>query len=450
MAGRRDREEISQSNHPPFKSREENRTPNRNWALAVLTAVYTFHLMDRHVVSLLLQPIKDDLRLTDTQLGVITGIAFGLFYATLGVPIARWADRGNRVTIISLAIAIWSVTVMSCLFVRDFIQLLMVRVAASIGEAGCKPPTYSLVGDYFAEPRQRTRALTIYVAGSSLSELISFGSAGWLNECFGWRLSLFLVGLPGLLLALLVKLTVDEPRLSQAPVSSHEPKVGTRDALRGFWQQRSFRQITFAMILVYVMGTGLYPWYAAFMIRSHGIDIATLGVWLGGIFGLAGLAGIFLGGYVAYQWLSDETAHMRFSAISMALVVPCFFIFLTATGKYMALAMLVPLTILLNMFLGPTYALMQRLVPERLRATALAFVMLLANLIGFGVGPLLVGTLSDLLSPSLGLESLRYAMLGMSLIAGWASYHFWQAGNTIIGDLAAVAGVQPCIESTPN
>ena len=417
----------------------------KRYALGVMTTVYMLHLVDRHVIGLLLQPIKEDLRLSDTQLGLLTGIAFGLFYATLGLPIARLADRGNRVTIISVAIGLWGLTVMGCLFVTNYVQLVFARIVASVGEAGCKPPTYSLVGDYFVQPTERARAMTIYIAGSSLSELLSFMTAGWLNNLYGWRMTLFLIGTPGALLALLVKLTIVEPRVQDGGLHSDHAETAPllRVVLVTLWRRRSFRQLTFAMILVYVMGTGFYPWYAAFMMRSHGMRTGALGVWLGLIFGVGGILGILVGGYSAGRWFSgNERGQMRMSAVTVALLVPCFVAFLTLQDRYQALIALIPLIIMFSLFLGPTYALLQRLVSDDTRATALAVVMLLANLVGFGVGPLVVGALSDILTPRFGSNSLRYAMLVMSLVAFWASYHFWQAGRTVKEDLALVTGGQ--------
>ena len=177
----------------------------KRYALAVLTGVTTLNYLDRAFLGLVLQPIKVDLRLTDTELGFLTGIAFAFFYATLGIPVSRWADRGNRVTITSLAIGLWGVTVMTFLFVTNFAQLLIARIAAAVGESGCVPPTYSLVGDYFPEPGERARALATYNAASPLSVMIGCIAGGWLNERYGWRLSFLIFGIPGLLMAVLVK-----------------------------------------------------------------------------------------------------------------------------------------------------------------------------------------------------------------------------------------------------
>jgi len=157
--------------------------------LAVLTGLTTLNFLDRILFGLVLQPVKQDLHLSDTQLGFLTGIAFALFYATLAIPISRWADRGNRVTIATLAISLWGLTVMSCLFVTNFVQLLFARVAAAVGESGCVPPTYSLVGDYFPKPGERARALAIYNASNPIAVLIGFMAGGWLKH-YGWRPSL--------------------------------------------------------------------------------------------------------------------------------------------------------------------------------------------------------------------------------------------------------------------
>src|SRR6266853_1651165 len=183
----------------------------RRYVLGTLMLVYTLNCLDRGAVVLLLQPIKDDLGLTDGQLGFLTGIAFGLFYATLGLPIARWADRGNRVTITSAAIGLWGATVMLSLFVANFFQLVLARVAAAVGESGAMPPTYSLVGDYFPEPAERTRAMAIYWLAGPLAMLISFIAGGRLNELYGWRVAFFVMGVPGLIVAALVAMTISEP-----------------------------------------------------------------------------------------------------------------------------------------------------------------------------------------------------------------------------------------------
>lgn len=409
----------------------------KRYMLGVVTLVCTLNNLDRGLIGLLLQPIKEDLSLSDTQLGFLTGIAFGLFYATLGLPIARRADRGNRVNITSIAIGLWGVTVMLCMFVGNFVQLLLARIAAAIGESGCLPVTYSLVGDYFPAPAERTRAMSIFMLASPLSSLVSFMAGGWLNDRFGWRVTFFVMGIPALMVAALVKITITEPRMHLEVVGHSAQRLPPMTkVLATLWQQRSSRHLSLAIILIFTMALGLWPWYAAFMIRSHGMSTAELGAWLGLIFGLGGSVGTLLGGYVTARWFADDARRqLRLSAIMIASVIPCYILFLFLPNKNHALIALVPLMLVLFFFIGPAFSMMQRLVASEMRATALALVMLFANLIGMGLGPQIVGILSDSLRPRLGTDSLRYAMLIMSLVALWSAYHFWQGGRTAKDDL---------------
>jgi MFS family permease len=412
----------------------------KQYVLGVLTLVYMLNYLDRGLIILLLQPIKEDLHLSDTQLGFVTGFAFALFYATLGVPIARLADRGNRVTITSIAIALWGCTVMLCLFVTNFLQLVLARIAAAVGESGCTPPTYSLLGDYFPGAADRPRAMAVYWLASPVALLVSLILGGWLNERYGWRMTFFIMGIPALLVAALVKRTIVEPRMrSGVPRGPAPPQPRMVDVLKALWLQPSSRNLSLGYILLLTMALGLSPWYAAFMIRTHGMTTAQVGLWLGLIFGFGGIASILSGGYIAGRWLADnERAQMRLTSLTIVSLVPCFAAFLLLPNKYQALIALIPLMIGLGLFVGPTFALMQRLVADEMRATTLAIVMLLANLIGMGFGPQVVGILSDRLAPLEGKDSLRYAMLTMSFVALWAAYHFWMAGQTVQKDLAAV------------
>jgi MFS family permease len=413
----------------------------KSYVLSVLTLVCTLSFLDRGLMGLLLQPIKEDLHLSDARLGFLTGIAFALFYATLGVPIARWADRGNRVTITAMAVALWGLTVMSCLLVTNFIQLVCARIAAAVGEAGCMPPTYSLVGDYFPGSSERPRAMATFMLAGPLSSLISFLVGGWLNEVYGWRVAFFVMGIPALAIAVIVKMTISEPRKhARFATLPKRQSIPIAAVLSTLWQQRSARHLGVALILHWMMGMGLAPWYAAFLMRSHGMTTAELGVWLGLIFSLGGMSGTLLGGYVAGRWfVRNERGQMRLAAVMIAALVPCFVLFLLLPQKHQAMIALLPLMMVFGFFIGPTFALMQRLVVDEMRATTLAVVMLLANLIGMGIGPQVVGILSDLLMPTLGANSLRYAMLIMSFVALWSAYHFWVAGRTVQADLLAVA-----------
>ena len=407
------------------------------YVLGLLTLVFTLNFVDRALVILLLQSIKEDLHLSDTQLGFLSGIAFAVFYTVLGLPVARWADRGNRATITSIAIGLWGLTVMACVLITNFSQLLAARICAAVGESGCMPPTYSLLGDYFPLPAERTRAMGTYWLANPLSGLIGFVAGGWLNQTLGWRMTFFVLGLPALLVAALVKVTVREPRQSTgaAPLTRRSVS-GMTDVLRCMWRQKSSRHLCVAIVLFFTMGQGLGQWFGAFMIRTHGMSTAELGLWLGLSFGVGGMIGVLGGGYIAGRWFgSNERAQMRLTAVMVGLLLPCSAAFLLTPAKRWALIALVPWALVLNFFFGPAFALLQRLVADEMRATTVAVVMLLANLIGMGVGPQIVGVLSDGLRPSFGSDSLRYAMLSVSLVALWSAYHFWKVGGTVKEDI---------------
>lgn len=407
------------------------------YVLASLTAVYSLNLVDRGLVALFLQPIKEDLRLSDTQLGMMTGIAFALFYATLGLPIARWADRGNRVTITAFSIGLWGLAMMTCTLIGNFAQMLAFRVAAAIGEAGCKPPSYSLLGDYFPGSESRTRAMSVYWLANPLSSLCAFVVGGWLSTYLGWRLTFAVMGLPALLLAILVKTTIREPRTLSDPTTPAAASIPYRAVMRTIWRVPSCRNVTIGFILLATQIYGLATWNGAFLIRSHGMAVSELGLWLGLISSLGGIVGTLLGGHLAVRFFGgDDRGQLRMSAIGIALTIPCYMLFTLVPDRTGALVALLMQVVLSSLYFGPVFALLQRLVPDEMRATSLAVVMLLYNLIGMGLGPQLVGLLSDALAPAFAGQSLRYALLIMSVIGLGTAWFFLRAGRTVRDDLA--------------
>jgi MFS family permease len=409
----------------------------KRYALTAMTAVYMLHVLDRWTLLVLLEPIKNDLRLSDSQLGFVTGPAFALFSVSAGLWLSRWADRGNRVTITSLAVAAWATTVMASIFVASYVQLVCARIAAAVGESGVKPPTFSLIGDYFEQPAEKTRALSIYFAGNFLGSVLGLTAAGWLAQTHGWRVALFILGVPGLIMALIFKLTIVEPRsFVKLPAAVRPPwrPIGYIVAL--LWRQHTCRHLSMALVLLYTIGAGLSPWFGAFLIRSHAMSTAELGLAMGLVFGIGGISGVALGAYLAiHVFANDERRQMKMSGISVALLTPCLLIFLTVPSKLLALIAMVPVAMAFSVFIGPTYALLQRLVPADSRATVVALILVLVNLIGMGVGPQAVGLLSDAFAPALGNDSLRAAMLILSTLAAWSGYHFWRAAATIQKDL---------------
>ena len=417
----------------------------RHYMLGLLTVVAAFNFLDRYVLSLVLESIKQDLQLSDSQLGLLTGFAFALFYAVAGIPIARLADRGNRNTVASVTTALWSAMVALCGLVGNFTQLLLVRVGVAVGEAGCLPPAQSLIADYF-DRAERPRAMAIYWMCSPIAVIIGYLGGGWLAEYFGWRITFMIIGLPGILLAILVKLTLREPRLEQK-THSVITQPSFKVVLNTLWLQPTFRHIVLAFCVTFFFGTGISLWLPTFFIRSHGMETGELGAWLAFVWGVCAVFGTYLGGVLATHYAAGkEGLQMRTIALAHILYGILFVTVYLSSNKYNALALLAALTIIGAAVNGPIFSAIQSLVNDRMRSVALALIFLLSNLIGFGLGPLTAGVLSDLLAPVFGKESLRYALMLFSPGYLWAAFHYWKASHTIEDDIRKVESVAGSME----
>jgi MFS family permease len=412
----------------------------RHYLLGVLLVILAFNYVDRLALGLVLQNIKTDLHLTDTQLGLLSGLAFAVFYSVVGIPIARWADRGNRITIISLTTLLWSILVALCGAAATFTQLLLIRIGVAVGEAGCIPPAYSLIGDYFNRA-ERPRALAIYMLGGSLSMAIGYFLTGHLNERYGWRMTFALLGLPGLLLAALAAFTLKEPRRlirvrGAATQSTDQPHI--RDVCLTLAANKSFRHLLSCYAIASFFNNGIGQWVPSFFIRSHGMQTAELGAWLAAIYGLGGMAGTYLGGVLATRYAAqNETLQLKvMAAMYAAFGLVSMGIYLSPDWR-LAFALLAVATIGGATAYGPLFAAIQTLVQERMRAIAIALLYLVANLIGMGLGPLAAGALSDSLRDRFDGDSLRYALLVLSPGYLWAAWHLWRASRTIGADLEA-------------
>lgn len=409
------------------------------YALFVLTIVYSFNFIDRQLLAILQESIKAELLLSDSQLGLLTGFAFALFYVTAGIPIARWADAGNRRNIVALAVFVWSFMTALSGFVQNYLQLLLARIGVGVGEAGGSPPSHSMISDLFPAER-RASALGFYSTGVSIGILFGFLMGGWLNEFFGWRVAFLVVGVPGILLALIVRFTLVEPRrgLSEARGDNPEP-VPVSDVVKLLWSRRSFRHMAWAGALSAFAGYSVANWSASFMIRSYGMSTGELGTWLALIIGVGGAVGVFGGGLLADKLArKDVRWYVWLPALAGVVSLPF------AAGVYLVdnaygslLLMIVP-AIQSNVFLGNTLAISHSLVGLRMRAMASAILFFIFNLVGLGAGPWSVGFLSDQLAPSLGDESLRYAMLALvPLMVSLSALHFYLSSRHLKADLAA-------------
>jgi predicted MFS family arabinose efflux permease len=407
----------------------------KTYLLMLLMVILAFNFMDRLALGIVLQDIKTELSLSDTQLGFLSGIAFALFYSVMGIPIARWADRGNRVTIISLTAALWSVMVALCGMATSFVQLLVIRIAVAVGEAGCIPPANSLIADYFTRA-ERPRAVGIYSMGAPLSLVFGYFAAGWLNQFYGWRTTFVLLGLPGVLLAALTWLTLREPRRSSAAAAAHP---GMKEVWRSLWSNATFRHMLFCFCASHFFLYGVLQWQPAFFIRSYGMQTGEVGSWFALSFGLCGLLGNYAGGALASRYAAhDEPRQLQAMAVLYALYGVFSAGVYLAPNRNGAFAFLGLGALCITATNGPFLAMVQTLVAPRMRAMSLAVIYLFANLIGMGLGPLAAGMLSDALRPIVGAESLRYALLALSPGFLWCMWHMWRASRTVVHDLEAV------------
>jgi len=412
----------------------------RNYALGVLFLGYVVNFIDRSILAILLEPIKHDLSLSDSELGLLGGLAFALFYATLGIPIAALADRWSRVKVLAISMIIWSAMTALCGMASNFITLLIARIGVGVGEAGASPPSHSLISDYFPI-ESRATALSIYALGIPFGSMVGNFVGGWGAEELGWRTTFFLVGIPGIFVAFLILATLKEPPRGLSEKREIKPD-GTapptmKDVFRFLWTKKSFRHIGFAAGLHAFVGYGAGTWNAPFLIRSHEMPITEVGSWLAIISGI-GAIGTFAGGFLGDK-ISDRTGDHRWylwvCGISTLLMVP----FQLTAYLYDELWAVIPslfvVSILGGMYLGPSFAMTQGLVTLRMRAVASAILLFMLNIIGMGLGPYFVGIASDLLAPNFAIHSLRYALCMAVLANLWAATHYFLGARTLRRDL---------------
>jgi MFS family permease len=413
----------------------------RNYVLVILTLCYVCNVMDRsQILAASIQAIKAEFGATDFQLGMLTGLPFALFYSIMGIPIAAWADRSSRRNVLALACGVWSG--MTALFgmAGSFAMLFMARVGTAIGEAGGSPPSHSLISDYFPKLSRGT-AFSIFALAVPIGTALGARLGGWGNANLGWRMTFVVAGIPGILLALLVMLTVKEPPrgLSEgAPPNAADRKTPPMlDVLRFLWQRRSFRHLSLAAALHSVV------WYAsgafnnAFLQRSHQLTVQDAGNW---IFWLSLIAGVgtFLGGYAADR-LSNGTSDRRWylwvPGIATLLCVPFQFLAYLSPDLNVALPSLAGLMLMAAVFFGPSFAMTQALASLRMRSVATSLLLFIQTLIGNGLGPSVTGFISDYLKPSYQTDSLRYALVVIGIINVWAALHYLAAARSVRADL---------------
>ena len=410
----------------------------RSLALALLVVVYTFNFIDRQIVGILAVPIKEDLGLSDTQLGLMGGLAFALFYTGLGIPVAMLADRFSRTWIMTGALTIWSAMTAVCGLAQNFGQLFLARLGVGVGEAGGVAPAYSLISDYFP-PHQRARALSIYSFGIPIGSALGIVFGGLIASHIDWRWAFFTVGLAGIAIAPVFRLSIREPPrggLDAATASQVPPGLGF--ILTTLASKPSFWLISLAASCSSMMGYGLFFWLPSFFVRSYGLTLLDASLFFGAILLIGGLAGIWAGG-----WLGDRfgqarrTRYLTIPALAFVLTVPFYLLGILSPTLVLTFFVLLVPTALGLAWLGPVISAIQHLVRPDMRATASAVFLFINNLIGIGVGTWAIGALSDLLSLRFGDESLRYSILAGTGFYVIAASLFWLASRWLERDWEA-------------
>ena len=410
-------------------------SPARWYVVLILSLVYAINIADRYVVSTVLEPIRVEFNLSDSGVGWLTGVSLALFYITVGLPIARIADRANRRNIVAAALITWSAMTAILGFTQNFWQFLLARIGVGIGEAGCTPPSTSIIADNFPRGR-RAYALTVWALGLPVGAWLGSSVAGAIVDHFhSWRAAFIALGVPGVIFGLVILLTVREPIRGRFEMVTENsaPPASFRETCAFLWTQRSAWHINLAGAVICLWGWGMLFWMQTYFERAYGLSTAEAGARLGTIYFWAGTAAtIATSVLLAHPKMQDpKRIALLIGGLVIASTIPSFLIFwthslLTATRL---LWIVIPTVYL---YMGPTMALLLNFIPPQMRAQGMAISLLAANVANLIIAPTMVGWASDMMKGPLGsnTESLRYALLGLSLTGFWAGYHYLTSVRT--------------------
>jgi MFS family permease len=410
-----------------------------NYVLFVLFLGYVTNSLDRGVLGILMPPIRAEFDLSYTQIGLLGGIAFALFYATLGIPIASLADRTSRKWVLAACMALWSGMTALCGAAASFPQLLAARVGTAIGEAGGSPPSHSLIADYFPVARRGT-ALSLYALGASTGAIIAGLLGGIGNDLWGWRIAFVVAGAPGLVVALLVALTVREsPRgMADGVAIAAASRGNPFAAIPHLWKRAAFRNMALAAAMHAFVIYGAANFNSVFLAETHHMSTSSIGSWISA-FALLGAAGTFIGGFACDRLTSrynDERFYMWVPGVAAVMGIPFQMLGYLAPSVPLALVGLAVSVFFASFFFGPSFAMAQGLASPARRAVAASVLLFIQTMIGLGLGPLIAGMIADQLKAPLGADALRYAMVLVSLINLWSGLHYWLASRTVRADIA--------------
>lgn|ERR1043166_30986 len=426
----------------PWPATAEIKPRGRTYILVILTLVYVVNYLDRQILAILMPQIKAEFGLTYAQVGYLIGPAFAIVYAVLGVPLAAIADRVNRRNLIAASLAVFSVMTLLSSYASGFWTMALARFGTGVGEAGTGPSINSVIADLYA-PKERASALSFYTAGLNVGLLVAFFGGGWLAEHYGWRIAILSAGVPGLLLAFVLLLTVREPRrgLVEALPDSHPPSFWR--VVRFLWGQRSFRWMSIGTSFSSFGGYAGIAFIPTFLKISHHLNPAEIGAILALLTGVGGAIGTYFAGVIADRFgARDVRWNMYVPILATFVAIPFVPLFYLSANLEVALAAAIVPVMMGAAYVGPAYAMAQGLVPLRMRARAVAILLMILNLIGLGLGPPVVGKVADLLGPYLGADALRYAMMTTILTGLFGAFCYWRATRTLKADLARGSSLQ--------
>ena len=409
---------------------------NKWYILFILTLVYVFNFIDRQIISILAEAIKKDLGFSDTQIGIMTGTAFAVFYSTMSIPISRVADKGNRKSILAFCLAIWSAMTALSGMANSFWQMALARMGVGIGEAGGVPTSYAIISDTFP-PNQRGRALSIFSMGISIGIFLAFAIAGVVLVNYGWRFCLYLVGLPGILLAILVHFSIQEPQKGFSDnVKATRETPSLLQVIKTLRSKKTFIYITLAKSFLVFTSYSINAFLPILFIRVHQVEIKTLSIILGLSIAVGGVTGSLLGGFLSDKLGKKNVSWYAWVGVlgGILSLAPYYYIFMT-NNAFGGLYMVSFTSFTASLTVGPAIAVMQSLVNAKMRASTAALYLLISNLVGLGLGPLIIGIISDYLAPTYGVESIRYALMFTFVSSILAIIFFWIAGNTYKKDI---------------
>jgi MFS family permease len=406
----------------------------RWYVLGLLTMVYAVNIADRYVISTLIEPIKADLHLSDASIGFLTGVALAIFYVTAGLPLAVVADRSSRRNLIVASLAAWSVMTTLCGLTHTFWQLFLTRIGVGVGEAGGTPASNALVSDYFPW-RQRALALSVFSIGASLGSMIGT-SAGYASDAWGWRNVFLLLGVPGIVLAGVIVMTVAEPQRGRLDRSALPGQASLLDTLRYATHAPALLHCMAGSTVFTLWAWGLMWWTPSYLVRSHGMGLGAAGGALSLMHGIGGTI-ILLSTTVLMSRFARRDARAVPWFVTAVVVVATFpsIVAFTTRSTPVAIAMLwlfIPLSYAAS---GPTFALVQNLVPPGMRSQSVALLLFLSNIANLVIAPQVIGIASDHLAVIYGRDSLRVALIPLAFTGFWAAWHYWMTARYLASGL---------------